>query len=100
MSDDRHVHDWTPIDTNFGELEEAEWFICEHCPAILSREEVIARLNKIDRLDTVLVMDDDEMHAYEWAIKQLFRSVAADYARTLAKYIKRVKLAYTGRDSG
>lgn len=91
---DEHVHDWTPIDTSFGEMVVAEWFMCEGCPAILSREEVCARLNKIERLDAALVMGDDEIHAYEWAIKQLFQSVAADYARKLARYIKRVKIAY------
>jgi len=34
-------------------------------------------------------MTNDERIAYEWAIKQQFQSVAARYARTLAKYIKR-----------
>ena len=47
---EQHECEWTPLDTNFGELDEAEWFICEHCPAILSREDVIARLNEYNTL--------------------------------------------------
>lgn len=47
---EQHECEWIPIDTNFGEIEEAEWFVCEHYPAILSREDVIARLNEYKTL--------------------------------------------------
>ncbi len=34
-------------------------------------------------------MTDDEAYAYQWALNQKFQSVAARYARTLAKFIRR-----------
>ncbi len=66
-----HVHEWTPIDTNFGEIEEAEWFICEHCPAILSREEVISRINEYETLKRELKnvkreMRQEQTISYNW----------------------------------
>jgi hypothetical protein len=37
-------------------------------------------------------MTDEEAHAYGWAISQGYQSVAARYAKTLAKFIERVRL--------
>ena len=34
-------------------------------------------------------MTSTEKQAYDWAIKQMFQSVSADYARKLAQYIER-----------
>lgn len=34
-------------------------------------------------------MTTEEQQAYDWALKQQYQSVAADYARILAKYIQR-----------
>ena len=36
-------------------------------------------------------MTDEELKAYNWALSQPFPSVAARYARILAKYIERLK---------
>lgn len=40
-----------------------------------------------------LEMNKAELQSYEWAINQSFQSVAARYARTLARYILRTALA-------
>lgn len=77
---------------NIAHMEEYVW--CIHCKKRWSKDEVQNILNTKERLDMALIMGDDEILAYQWAIKQLFQSVAADYARKLAKYIRRVKIAY------
>jgi len=40
----------------------------------------------------MLVMTKEEEHAYNWAREQQFQSVAARYARALARYIERCRL--------
>ena len=74
-------------------MEDGYWY-CRHCDGALTPDEVKARLNATERLSVALVMGDEEIRAYEWAIKQKVQCTAADYTRTLAKYIRDVKLAY------
>ena len=37
-------------------------------------------------------MNDLELRAYKWALHQEYKSVAATYARVLAKYIKKTSV--------
>ncbi len=41
------------------------------------------------RPETGVKMTKEEQEAFDWAINQEYQSVAARYARTLAKYIQR-----------
>lgn len=47
----------------------------------------------------MLTMTEEENQAYKWATSQEFQSVAARYAKVLARYIERNAVAISATDS-
>ena len=46
---------------------------------------------RMGRIEAVVLDDPKLNQAFEWAINQEYQSVAAQYAKTLAKAIKRIR---------